>query len=379
MAYDKKRTALLNRYPAIEDLAKKARARIPHVAWEYLQTGTGQETLVNRNRKAFDEIILTPQFCKGPLQPKIETNLFGKTYAAPFGIAPVGLTGLMWPRAEIHLAKAAARNNIPFTLSTVATETPETLSPYIGEQGWFQLYPPRDVDLRKKLLVRAKQSGFHTLVVTADVPMPSRRERTKRAGLSTPPKITPRFIWQGIIHPTWSWYTLKNGLPRLRTVETYSEFDTMKSVGEFVRHGFRGDMSWDYCKALREEWDGPIVIKGLLHPSDVLKAIEIGMDGVVISNHGARQFDAAPTSVEAMKQIVPVAKGKIKLIMDSGIRSGLDVLRAMHLGADFVLLGRAFMYGVCALDKYGPDHVFEILTDELRNSMVQMGIEELPM
>lgn len=377
MSYEKKRQYLFNKYPAISDLAIKAQKRIPNVAWQYLQTGTTEEELIQRNRDAFKAVRLTPQFCKGPMNPEISTHLLGQSFDAPFGIAPVGLTGLMWPRAEVLLAKTANKYQIPYCLSTVATETPETVGPNVGNMGWFQLYPPRGKDVRKALLQRAKEAGFHTLVVTADVPTPSRRERTKRAGLKMPPKITPQFVWQGITHPTWTMGTLKNGLPRLRTVEDYASFKTMMSVGAFVQRRLGGNLSWDYCKELRDEWDGPIILKGLLHPRDAEKAVSIGMDGIVVSNHGGRQFDGAPASIEALPAIVKAVKGKTAILLDSGVRNGLDILRALYLGAEFVLLGRAFIYGVAALGQEGGHHVVEILMGDLKNNMAQLGIEKL--
>lgn len=377
MSYEQQKIKLNNQYPTIADLAKKAKKRIPHVAWEYLSAGTGEEDLLDRNRSAFQKITFLPTFCKGMLDANIETTLFGTKYKAPFGVAPVGLTGLMWPRVEHYLAAAANRNQIPYSLSTVATETPETVGQEVGNMGWFQLYPPKDVEVRTSLLNRAKAAGFHTLLVTADVPMASRRERTKRAGLSVPPKITPGLIWQGITHPVWSYYTLRNGLPRLRTVEQYSNNTDMKFVSGFVGNRLGGTLDWDYCKELKEAWDGPVVLKGVLHPTDAAKAIEIGLDGIGVSNHGARQFNGAPAAIEALPAIVEEVAGKVPIIFDSGIRTGLDIMRALYLGADFVLAGRAFIYGVAALGKYGGDHVAEILTDDLKNNMVQLGVRTI--
>ena len=377
MSYEKYKTKYFNKYPAIQDLEAKAKKRLPHVAWEYLQSGTGRERLTARNMEAFDNIIFTPKFCKGVLQPDLKTTIFGQEYHAPFGIAPVGLTGLMWANAEIILAKTAHQYQIPFTLSTVATETPETVGQHIGNMGWFQLYPPRGEALRKKLLDRAKQAGFHTLVVTADVPMAGRRERTKRAGLKMPPKITPKLIWQGITHPSWTINTLRRGLPRLRTIETYAAYKDMKFVSGFVGNRLGGTLDWDYCQALREEWDGAMVLKGILHPEDAQKAVAVGFDGIVVSNHGGRQFDGAVTSIEVLPDIVKAVKNKTTILLDSGLRTGLDVMRALSLGADFVLLGRAFLYGVGALGQYGGDHVVEILMDDLKNNMVQLGVEKI--
>ena len=377
MTYEKRRQKLFHQFPAIKDLALKAKKRIPPVSWAYLQTGTSNEDLIHKNTEAFKQITIIPRFCKGDFSPLIKTQVLEQSFNAPFGIAPVGLTGLMWPRIEYILAKAAKEYNIPYTLSTVATETPENIGPLVGNMGWFQLYPPRKKDLRRKILERAKNAGFHTLLVTADVPTNSRRERTVRAGLEMPPRITPNFIWQGITHPVWSINTLKNGLPRLRTIEVYAELKTMKAVSEFVGNRLGGNLSRDYFRELREEWQGPILVKGLLHPKDALLALESGVDGIVVSNHGGRQFDAAPTAIEALPAIVEVINGKIPILFDSGIRNGLDIVRALYLGADFVLLGRAFIYGVAALGKYGASHVIEILQEDVKNNMAQIGVSTI--
>ena len=256
-------------------------------------------------------------------------------------------------------------------------KSPEKVGPLAGGNAWFQLYPPKEDSLRESLLKRAKDSGFTGLVITADVPAPSRRERTKRAGLRTPPKITPRFIWEGITHPVWSFYTLQAGLPKLRTVASYSDAQDLKSVGEFVRFKFRGALDWDYIKVVRDLWEGPIVLKGILHPRDAEEAIKIGIDGIGVSNHGGRQFDGAPPALEALPDIVKQVDGRASILFDSGLRSGLDIIRALRLGADFVLLGRAFMYGVAALGKLGGDHTAAILIEQIKNNMAQLGISNL--
>lgn len=374
MGYEKQKDQLFNDYPAIQDLAEKAKKRIPNVAWAYLQSGTGDEDLLRRNKEAFEKITFKPRFCKGELNANLETTLFGRKYQAPFGIAPVGLTGLMWPKVEHYLAAAANRNQIPYTLSTVATETPETVGEQVGDMGWFQLYPPKDREIRESLLKRAKDAGFHTLLVTADVPMASRRERTKRAGLKMPPRYTPKMIWEGITHPAWTLATLKHGMPRLRTVEHYTQNNNLKFVSGFVGNRLGGTLSWDYCKELTEEWDGPVILKGVLHPDDAAMAVEAGMDGVLVSNHGGRQFNGAPPAIEALPAIVDRIGGKVPILFDSGVYSGLNIMRALYLGADFVLMGRGFVYGVSALGQYGGDHVAALMMDDLRNNMVQLGV-----
>ncbi|RNC90059.1 MAG: alpha-hydroxy-acid oxidizing protein [Allomuricauda sp.] len=377
MVYKKQLERFANRYPRISDVAEKAKRRMPHVAWEYLDSGTGDETLLQQNRSAFSNLSFIPRFCQGAFNAETTTQLFGRTYSAPIGMAPVGLTGLMWPKVEQYLASTAQRMNIPFCLSTVATETPETIGKLVGDKGWFQLYPPKDGELRDSLLQRAKEAGFHTLIVTADVPMASRRERSKKAGLAVPPKITPKLIWDGLTHPVWGIQTLKRGLPRLRTIEHYTNTTDMKFTSGFVGNRLGGTLDWDYCAEVKESWDGPVVLKGVLHPDDAKKAVSVGLDGVYVSNHGGRQFDGALPAITALPAIADAVKGQVPILFDSGVRTGLDVMKALYLGADFVLAGRPFVCGVAALGNYGGDHVANILIDDLKNNMVQLGVKNL--
>jgi len=228
----------------------------------------------------------------------------------------------------------------------------------MGDMGWFQLYPPRDMELTKSLLQRAKESGFHTLIVTADVPMASRRERTKRAGLAMPPKITPKMIWEGITHPAWSFHTIINGLPRLKTVEYYTNNSDFKFVSGFVGNRLGGTLDWDYCKQLKDMWgDEPVLLKGVLHPQNAA--------------------NGAITAIEALPAIVKEVAGRVPVIFDSGVTTGLDIMRAIYLGADFVMAGRAFIAAVAALGRYGGDHAAHIFMDELQNNMVQLGVANL--
>jgi L-lactate dehydrogenase (cytochrome) len=368
---------LMNQYPGIANLEEKAQRRLPNVAWEYLQSGTGNDGAMHRNRQQLEKITLTPRFMQGKLEVDLSTELFGTTYRAPFGIAPVGLTGLIWPKAECILAETAREYGIPYTLSTVATQTPETVGPLVGNMGWFQLYPPKDPDILRDLLKRARAAGFTTLLITADVPAPGRREKSKKAGLTIPPKITPRLAWEGITHPVWLWETLRAGLPRLKTVAPYSTSKDSKAIAEFARFRFRGDLDWDYIKNVRDLWSGPIVLKGILHPDDALQAIAIGVDGIGVSNHGGRQFDGAPAAIDVLPDMAAAVNGKARILFDSGIRSGLDILRALSQGADFVLCGKAFMYGCAALGKRGGYHTADILIDDLTNNMQQLGVRSV--
>jgi L-lactate dehydrogenase (cytochrome) len=364
---------LEQRYPTVWDLKKKARKRLPHFSWAYLETGTGDEQCLIRNRERMANITLIPRFLKGELQPNLTTVLFGQEYASPFGMAPVGLTGLVWPNTDRILARTAKEYKLPFCLSAMGSDTPETIGPLVGDMGWFQLYPPRDKEIRDDLLKRANASGFKTLVVTADAPVLSRRERMLRAGLKMPPAITPGFVFQLLTHPCWALTTLLAGVPNLKTMVKYAGTTNMERLSDFVNQNICGTLSWEYLQEVRDQWDGPLVLKGILHPDDVNEAIQTGVDGVIVSNHGARQFNGAPATVDVLPFIADRFRGRTAILFDSGIYSGLDILRAIALGADFVFLGRAFMYAVAALGKMGGDHVANILIEDLKNNMVQLG------
>lgn len=367
----------MKRYPAVSDLRTKAKTRIPHVAWEYLDSATGDEKALQRNIDRMASVLLTPQFMKGELNPDLSTTLFGRTYGAPFGIAPVGGGGLMWPEVEHILADAAARYRIPYCLSTVATQAPETVGPLVGEMGWFQLYCPRIGEVTSDLLRRVKDTGFTTLVVTADVPAGSRRERAARAGFSVPPRITPYMVFDSLRKPRWTIRTLRRGFPKCLTMEKYAGVSDMVGLSNFVRSRLGGTLSWDYLKEIRDEWTGPLTLKGILHPEDAEEAIAIGVDGIHVSNHGARQFDAAPAAIDALPAVVQQVNGRARILFDSGVRTGLDVIRALSLGAEMVFLGRAFIYGVAALGEYGADHTIEILMAEMKADMHQLGCATL--
>jgi len=368
-----------SRYPAISDLKARARSRIPHFVWEYLDSATGVEATQKRNRDQLDRVLLNPSILHGEFKPDLTTTLLGQTHPLPIGIAPVGMSGLIWPGAEQMLARTAARENIPFSLSTVASQLPEDVGPHAGDHAWFQLYPPRDPSIRDDILKRAKDSGFHTILLTVDVPVASRRERQTRGGLTQPPKLTPRLAMQAAQCPAWLNGVRKTGMPRLRLMESYSDVKGTLPSNEHVGYLLRTSPDWDYFKSLRDVWDGPLIVKGVGNPDDAARLTDEGADAIWVSNHAGRQFDGGPATIETLPLIR--ATTHLPIIFDSGIEGGLDVLRALALGADFVMLGRAFHYGLAALGEPGAAHVLDILRQDMISNMGQLGtktLKELP-
>ncbi len=362
-------------YPGIADLKRRAQRRLPHFVWEYVDSGTGTETALRRNRKALDSVRLLPSILKGELEYDTSTRFLGQDYPLPFGIAPIGMSGLIWPDAEGVLARAAAQASLPYTLSTVASQSPEDLAPHLGQKAWFQLYPPRDPKIRADCLTRARQAGFKTLVLTADVPVASRRERQTRSGLTHPPRLTPRLLAQVARRPAWALGMLRQGMPRMRTLDKYIDNTKSMPLTAHVGYLLRTSPDMDYVKQLRDQWDGPFVIKGIMRPDDAEMLEQAGVDALWVSNHGGRQFDGAPASIEVLPEIRGATS--LPLIFDSGVEGGLDILRALSKGANFVMLGRAFLYGLAALGPKGPAHVIDLLRQDILANMGQMGLADL--
>ncbi|SFG53461.1 L-lactate dehydrogenase (cytochrome) [Palleronia marisminoris] len=359
-----------DRAPSLADLSAIARRRVPRFVWEYLDSATGDETSKRGNTAALDAVRLVPRVLS-PVEADLTTKVLGHDWALPVGMAPVGMSGLVWPGAESALAGAAHRAGIPYCLSTVASATPEEIGPLTGGRGWFQLYPPRDSGIRRDMLARARDSGFETLILTADVGTPSRRERQRRARLSNPMRLTPWIVAQAALCPAWSIATLRAGVPRLKTLEPYVRNAPGGTTGH-IGYQLRVSPDRAYLEALRAEWDGPLVVKGVLHPADA-QALDGVADAVWVSNHGGRQFEAAPaaaTVLPAIRDALP----DMPLIADGGVRSGTDVLRLIALGADMVMLGRAFHHGYAAFGQAGIDHAIHVLREGLIADMGQLAI-----
>ncbi|WP_224815335.1 alpha-hydroxy acid oxidase [Hasllibacter sp. MH4015] len=365
------------RYPALQDLKARARRRIPHFVWEYLDSATGAEATARRNRAALDTVLMRPAALRGEIVPDLATILLGRNYPVPFGIAPVGMSGLIWPEAEVLLARHAAAAGIPYCLSTVATVVPERIGPDVGDQGWFQMYPPKAPEIRDDMLARAKAAGFHTLVLTVDVPAASRRERQIRGGLVQPPRLTPRLLAQVARCPAWAAGISAGGMPRMRLMDSYAADLARGPLPSTAHVGYllRAAPDWDYVATLRDLWDGAFILKGVMEPEVAGRAESLGVDAIWVSNHAGRQFDGAPGALAILPEIRTATS--LPLIFDSGVEGGLDVLRALAMGADFVMMGRAWHYALGALGRDGPAHWHDILVKDMVANMGQIGARNL--
>ena len=369
-----------SRYPSVNDLRKKAKQRIPKFAFDYLEGGCNEELNLYRNENDFDNILLKPQYLRVGKTIDMSVELFGKTYSAPFGISPIGLQGLMWPNAPEILAKAAAKHDIPYTLSTVSTSSIERIAEVSEGKAWFQLYHPTEDRLRDDILKRLKTVECPVLVVLVDVPSFGLRYREIKSGLSLPPKMNIANIFQAFTRPTWGIQTLKHGIPSFATLKPYMEKGLdLTQLGQFMNRTFTGKVNMEKVKAIRDIWKGPLVLKGITTEEDMEASIQLGVDGVIVSNHGGRQVDAGESSIVSLMKLAsnPSYKSKLKIMMDGGIRSGVDLARAHAVGSKFNFMGRPFMYGVGALGEEGGDHTINLFKAHLYQVMQQLTVDNI--
>ena len=370
------------RYPTVKDLRERARSRIPRFAFEYLDGGCNEDVNLRRNTTDLREVDLTPKYLTEHHGSDMRTELFGRTYDAPFGIAPIGLQGLIWPGAPEILARAAKHQNVPFVLSTVSTSSIETIAEITEGDFWFQLYHPTDNSIRDDIIERAEVAGCPVLVILCDVPVFGFRPRDIRNGLAMPPKMSFRNILQILGRPSWAVRTLLAGQPNFETLRRYMPAGlNLKQLGQFMDQTFTGRLNEEKIKPIRDMWPGKLVLKGVASVEDAQHAIKLGLDGIIVSNHGGRQLDAGPSAIHSLREIVNECREQIAIMMDSGVRSGPDIARALASGAEFTFLGRAFMYGTAALGRRGGEHTVSILKTQLNQVMEQIcckSVGDLP-
>ncbi len=365
-------------YPSVDDLIRKAKKRVPRFAFEYLDGGCNEDVNLIKNTAELRDVELKPYYLSKHTGSALKTELFGHVYDAPFGIAPIGLQGLVWPNAPEILAKAALQHNIPFILSTVSTASIERIGELTEGKFWFQLYHPKEDALRDDILDRAEAAGCKVLCVLCDVPSFGFRPRDIRNGLAMPPKMSLTNFLQIFGRPAWALNTLYHGQPGFATMIKYMPKGlNMKALGAYMNQTFSGRVNEAKIAAIRDRWKGKLVLKGVASEEDTELAVKLGLDGVIVSNHGGRQLDAAQSAIKSLIPIVENYKGKIKIMMDSGVRSGPDVARTLASGADFAFMGRTFMYGVGALGNEGGNHTISMLKVQLQQVMEQICCERV--
>jgi len=366
------------KYPSIDDLRAKAQKKIPKFAFEYLDGGCNEDVNLLRNTSELREVQLKPNYLRNHVRSSTKTKLFGIEYDAPFGISPIGLQGLIWPNSPEILAKSAFNHNIPFILSTVTTTSIERASELTEGKSWFQLYHPTEDRLRDDIIRRAAAAHCPVLVILCDVPSFGFRPRDIRNGLAMPPKMNLNNILQAFGRPHWSLQTLKHGIPSFANLLPYMPKGLdLNQLGKFMNDTFSGRLNEEKIKPIRDMWKGKLVLKGVASHYDAEQAIRLGIDGIIVSNHGGRQLDAGESSIKPLKTIAEKYGDQIEVMMDSGIRSGPDVARALASGAKFTFMGRSFMYGVSALGNKGGDHTISLLKTELQQVMDQICCERV--
>jgi (S)-mandelate dehydrogenase len=368
-------------YPTTDYLRRGARHHIPHFAFEYSDGGSGKDdTGIRRNWAALDAIELVPRYGVMPTLPPCDVKLFGRRYSAPIGVAPMGGPSIIWPGGDKHLARAAQRAGVPYMLSTAGGATIEEIAAVAPDVFWFQLYRLANNDhaIGLDLVRRAEAAGCQTLVLTLDVPVRTTRPREVATGIAGAFNINPRIMMQIARAPGWTMALWTHGVPRFANLRSYvGENAALNEVIAFALREQRGAFTWDEVKKYRDRWKGTLIVKGILHPQDAETAVSLGVDGIIVSNHGGRQIEALPAAIDVLPAIVRQVGARATVMMDSGVRSGSDVVRAYALGAAAAFAGKAFLWGLGALGMDGPDYVIDLLIDETQAALGQLGARTL--
>jgi (S)-mandelate dehydrogenase len=364
----------------IADLRERARRRLPHGVWEYAERGTEDENGMGRNRAAFERVTFRPRVLRGVQAVDTQTTLWGRPIPFPLAFAPTGAAGMMWYQGDLALARAAAKAGLPFTISSASTMDLEEIA-VAGGRLWFQLYLWEDRSLSYAVMQRAHEAGCEALFVTLDMPVPPNREYIHHNGFGTPFRLNARNTLDCLTHPRWllgvmGRYSLNGGIPSQANLPNALRAKITKSAAPGALFK-QDDLDWDGLEDLRDRWPGKLVLKGVLHPEDAERALAMGADGVVVSNHGGRALDSSMATIDALPDIVAAVGGKMTVFLDSGVRRGSDVVKAVALGADCVLAGRAPLYGLAAAGEAGVIRAIELLRSETVRTMAMLGARSL--
>ncbi len=360
---------------SIAELRLMARQRLPRSVFEFIDGGAEDELTLADNRAAFERVRIVPRVLVDVSAPVLRTEILGEPAAAPFVIAPMGSCALAWPEADLAIARAANAHGIPYTLSTMATTSLERMADHVQGRLWFQLYVLRDEALTDKLVNRACEAGYEALVVTVDLPAGGKRERDLRNGISIPLRMSPRHLFEAVRRPKWALQIMRGGFPEFENVrglmgEDSAGLTIAAKVGQSLDAGY----TWDDLARLRERWPRKLLVKGVMHPFDAKRLVELGVDGIWVSNHGGRQLDGAVASADALLPIAEAVAGKVPLLIDSGVRRGVDALKALAMGAQTVAIGRAALFGAAVAGESGVHRAVQILRDELELAMKLTGV-----
>ena len=367
----------MRRAASVSDYRALAKARLPHFLFEYVDGGSYDEVTLRRNVEDLRSVALKQRVLRDVSEIDLSTELFGKSWTMPVGLGPIGLAGMNARRGEVQAARAAAAKGVPFTLSTVSACSLEEVARGSAEAFWFQLYVIRDRGFMRELMARAREAKCGALLFTVDLPLPGSRYRDYRSGLTGSKGLASkaRRIGQILSRPDWCWDVGISGRPHSlgNLVSVLGQDNSLDDFGTWIANNFDPSVTWKDIEWIRSEWPGPLAIKGILDPDDARQAAASGADGIVVSNHGGRQLDGVSSTARALPAIADAVGGKMRILCDGGVRSGLDVVRMLALGADFVLLGRAWAYALGARGQAGVAHVLQLVDAEMRVAMALTG------
>jgi (S)-mandelate dehydrogenase len=358
----------------LDDHRRRARRRLPRFVFDFIDGGAGDETCIRRNREALDAVTLTPRCLRDVSAVETGVTLLGRRWSMPLAVAPTGFNGLIRPDADLALARAAAAAGVPFVLSTAANARLERVAEVADGMLWLQLYVMTERSITRQMVARARRAGAGALVLTVDVPVSGRRERDLRHGFRLPFRPPPATVLDICRHPLWLARMALAGMPGFPNL---SEDETARRSPELdarlLGRALDRTLDWDALDGLRDQWDGPLLLKGVLHPEDAAAAVERGIDGIIVSNHGGRQLDIAPASVAMLPKVAGAVAGRVPVLVDGGFRRGGDIARALALGADAVLAGRPLLYGLASDGERGARSVLAVFAGELDNAMTLLG------
>ncbi|QUD88805.1 FMN-dependent L-lactate dehydrogenase LldD [Phenylobacterium montanum] len=366
---------------AVRDYRELARRRLPHFLFEYIDGGAYDEITLRRNIEDLQAIALRQRILCDVSRIDLTTRLFGQDMAMPIGLAPVGLAGMNARRGEVQAARAAEAAKVPFCLSTVSLCAMDEVAGALKRPFWFQLYLIKDRGFVRDMLAKAKALGCSALVFTVDLPTPGARYRDVRSGLTGAPGLAGevRRAWQIAHKPGWAWDVGVNGRPH-QLGNIASALGAKSSLRDFlgwIGQNFDASANWRDLEQIRQAWDGPLIVKGILDPGDAVRAADLGADGIVVSNHGGRQLDGVLSSARALPPITEAVGGRLTILADGGVRSGLDVVRLLALGAQGVLIGRAWAYALAGAGQAGVSHVLSLMAAEMRVAMALTGVTKI--